>query len=163
MAFPRDLENVSSFLEAHLSARDSPSNQDACPSNILASISVDLGGSYCRNYGKLRIKHTGNQLMPFMDMLNTVTKAAYGYDVQAAFDEMPHSTLTGILPSGFWRSIFGHFNSPAALALGYEQGQMLRSDCVGKRLMRCILLPSLRWTKMPLKIISKILWFSWLL
>ena len=55
-------------------------------SNILAAINVEIPGDVCSNMNSFVFKYEGDQVLPYMDMINTFTKIADFHGLNARFD-----------------------------------------------------------------------------
>lgn len=113
-------------LEASISALINPIDAEnippvVIPSNFVAGFSVQIEGSQCNSIGSFKIVPDGNQLLPYMDMLSTVTKIASREGLKADFDFAIDFNSKLKFPSVFnayIRSFIGHTSAPHSFILG---------------------------------------------
>lgn len=112
-------------LEKSISALINPVGSDTpssiIPTNFVAAFNVQIKGSQsCHNLGSFKIVPEGNQLLPYMDMLNTLTKVASRQGIEAEFDFVGKEDFKVNFPSIFQsyiRTLLGHTSASHSFLL----------------------------------------------
>lgn len=117
--FPNNQNDMNSFFENLFTPKTN--SIIGVPSNILASINVEISGAVCDNLNSFIFKYEGDKTLPFMDLLNTVTKIADFHGLDARFDSFSKKNRFNIPPLGksLLRQFFGHLNSGHEYLLRY--------------------------------------------
>lgn len=85
--FPNNRSDLDLFFKNLIEA--SPKNiifKDL-PSNILATLNIEISGDTCNSLNEFTFKFEGKQTIPYMDLLNTLTKIADFHGLDARFDK----------------------------------------------------------------------------
>lgn len=117
--FPNNYDDMKSFFE-NLILASSTNTIIRVPSNILASINVEIPGEVCDSMNSFFFKFEGDETQPYMDMLNTLTKIADFHGLDARFDG--HFNNHHFLPSTakyLLRQYIGHLGSGHDFLLRY--------------------------------------------
>ena len=117
--FPNNHDDMKSFFE-NLLVPSSTNTIISVPSNILASINVEIPGEFCNSMNSFFFKYEGDETQPYMDMLNTMTKIADFHGLDARFDR--HFNNNHLLPSmakSLLRQYIGHLDSGHDFLLRY--------------------------------------------
>ena len=84
------------------------------PNNVIAAFNIEINGEFCSNFGSFKFAVEGNQLVPYMDMLNTLTKISATQGIKAEFDfpdSVPISEKIPEIYQAYIRSFIGHLSS----------------------------------------------------
>lgn len=117
--FPKDHVEMNSFFD-NLILPSLTSPVIKVPSNILASINVEIPGEVCNSMNSFSIKYEGDGTHPYMDLLNTITKIADFHGLDARLDG--HSKYNQFLPviaKSLLRQFIGYLNSGHDYLLRY--------------------------------------------
>jgi hypothetical protein len=118
---PAALEKSISALINPAKCKEAEIPSSIIPTNFVAALNIQIKGSPdCLNFGSFKIAPEGNQLLPYMDMLNTLTKIASRQGIKADFDFNSESKLN--IPSIFKyyiRTFLGHTSTPNSFLLQY--------------------------------------------
>lgn len=79
------------------------------PTNVLAMLNIEIPGDQCNNLNSFVFKYEGNQVLPFMDMTNTLTKISDFHGLNARFDYNFHKGLSSLNP--LIRQFIGYLTS----------------------------------------------------
>lgn len=117
--FPKDHVEMNSFFDNFI-LPSSTSPVIKVPSNILASINVEIPGEVCNSMNSFSFKYEGDGTHPYMDFLNTITKIADFHGLDARLDG--HSKNNQFLPviaKSLLRQFIGYLNSGHDYLLRY--------------------------------------------
>lgn len=119
--FPDNHEAMNLFLKKIIDTSSKNFPIIGIPSNILASINVEIAGDSCNSLNSFLFKYEGENTLPYMDLLNTITKIADFHGLDARFDapsEKDYFSLPPITQS-ILRQYSGHLDSGHNLFLKY--------------------------------------------
>lgn len=121
--FPDNHDEMNSFFENLLDTSSSAKPLIGVPSNILASINVEIPGDVCNSLNSFIFQYEGEKTLPYMDMLNTITKIADFHGLNARFDDNfknNHITLSAsAVAKSMLRQYVGHIYSGHKYLLRY--------------------------------------------
>ena len=84
--FSNDRSELEEFFDFGINSSSGSNIFPDVPTNILASINIEIPGKYCNNLNSFVFKYEGDQVIPYMDMVNTLTKIADFHGLHARFD-----------------------------------------------------------------------------
>lgn len=119
--FPNNHESMNLLLENIIETSSKKYPIIGIPSNILASINIEISGESCNSFNSFLFKYEGENTLPYMDLLNTITKIADFHGLDARFDT-PSETDYFSLPSitqSILRQYAGHLDSSHSHFLKY--------------------------------------------
>lgn len=82
-------------------------------SNILATLNIEINGETCNSLSEFSFKYEGEKTIPFMDLMNTLTKISDFHGLDARFDSKLNSKYhrIPIVAQSMVRQFLGHFSS----------------------------------------------------
>ncbi len=112
-------KSVSTLINPDGKASSIPSS--LIPTNYVAAFNIQIKGTKnCLNLEHFKIIPEGNQKLPYLDMLNTLTKVASRQGINADFDFMPASDFKLNMPTifkSYIRTFVGHTSASHSLLL----------------------------------------------
>lgn len=127
VSFPEDHADTVRFVDAFTSPKRPADFVSGFPNNVLAAINVEIQGDVCPNFHSFTIKYEGDQVLPYMDMLNAVAKIANYHNLESKFDESVSSRLPARVPAMLRTAVqhyLGHLDSGHASILRYAGKRM---------------------------------------
>ena len=120
--FPDNHDNMNLLLKNIIETSSKNYPIIGIPSNILASINVEIAGDACNSLNSFLFKYEGENTLPYIDLLNTITKIADFHGLDARFDA-PSEKGDILLPSiaqSLLRQYSGHLDSGHNYFLKYK-------------------------------------------
>ena len=85
--FPKDSSGMEFFFKNLFETTSTGKVFQDLPNNILASLSIEIKGEKCENLDSFVFKYEGDQILPYMDLINTLTKIADFHGLNAKFND----------------------------------------------------------------------------
>lgn len=111
--FPDNHAAMERFYENIFDASSKSKVFKKIPTNILASLNIEINGRECASLDSFIFKYEGDQLLPYMDLINTLTKIADFHGLNARFDgdfKRKISEFPVVFEASL-RQFIGHLNS----------------------------------------------------
>lgn len=108
--FPNNNADLDDFYRNIFDASATSYVLQSLPSNILTSLNIEITGNKCDNLGSFTFKYEGAQMLPYLDLINTLTKIADFHGLDSRFDEDFKSRFPVIFEA-MLRQFVGHLNS----------------------------------------------------
>ena len=121
--FPSDHIELENFLKNIIATSSKSTSFHNLPTNILASIIIEIPGKLCNNLKSFVFKYEGDKVQLYSDLLNTMTKIADFHGLNANFENSFYfqSSLFSFSSVGqaIIRQFLGHLNSVHNYLLQY--------------------------------------------
>lgn len=119
--FPESHSSLEDFFNIWINPSSGSKVYIGFPTNILAAINIEITGDFCKNLHSFVFKYEGNNLVPYMDMLNAMAKIADHHNFDISFDsESDRQSNRPVALTGFLRQFIGYLNSGHKPLLKYD-------------------------------------------